>query len=194
MEKRLTEKQRKVLETLRRENLTGKSPSVREICEKTGIPSPSTVWRTVKSLEEKGIITVDRNVARGITLLQNEGRATVNVPIISDMDPITGKTDFKGEFLPYLISERYKDNCFALISKDSVAEIKTGDKAVFVLADIVPNGYLAAVKTVKGLRIGAVFHREEGTCVILGGIEYRVGSEADIAIVGRIIGFTRDFL
>lgn len=110
------------------------------------------------------------------------------------MDPITGKTDFKGEFLPYLISERYKDNCFALISKDSVAEIKTGDKAVFVLADIVPNGYLAAVKTVKGLRIGAVFHREEGTCVILGGIEYRVGSEADIAIVGRIIGFTRDFL
>lgn len=193
MEKGLNEKQAKVLKILQLENMTGKSPSVRELCEKTGISSPSTVWRIVKSLEEAGLIRVEKNTARGITLTQQEGKLSVNLPLISDMDPITGKTDFKGEFLPYLIPHKYKDKCYAFTSKDNVAEIKTGDKAVFLLADIVPNGYLAAVKTLTGLRIGAVFHRNEGTCVLLGGIEYRIGSEADIAIVGRIIGFVRDF-
>lgn len=194
MKSTLNERQSKVLELLRRESVTGNCPSVREICEKTGIASSSTVWRIIKSLEDKGFIAVSRNSARGITLLSEDGYVLANLPIITDLDPITGKAVTEKGFLPFTLPEKMKSKSYAVTAVSDIAEIKKGDTAVFVYADIVPDGFLAAVRTAKGIRIGAVFHREEGSFVHLEGNEYRIGGEADIAVVGRIIGFVRKFI
>lgn len=194
MKSTLNERQSKVLNILRRESVAGNCPSVREICEETGISSPSTVWRIIKSLEEKGFISVSRNSARGITILSEDGCVLVNLPIITDLDPITGKVVTERGFLPFTLPEKLKNRCYAVTVTADIAEIKKGDTAVFVYADIVPNGFLAAVRTGGGIRIGAVFHKENGSFVLLDGIEYRIGGEADIAVIGRIIGFIRKFI
>ena len=190
----LTGKEKQIFDVICAYVAESKSPSVREICEKTGIRSVSTVWRCLNSLEEKELIAISRNTARGISLLLGDGSVTVNLPVISDLDPITGKVTAGQNYLPFSLPKKIKDRCYAFVATGNIAEIKIGDTVVFVSADIIPDGYLAAVRTGKGLKTGAVFHRTEGMFVLIDGMEYRVGGEADIAIVGRIIGFVRKFL
>lgn len=69
--KGLTERQIKILEVLERfNNQNGYPPSIREICEKTGISSTSVVNYYLNQLEESGHIERDGRVSRGIRLVK----------------------------------------------------------------------------------------------------------------------------
>ncbi len=69
--KGLSERQVKILEVLERfSNQNGYPPSIREICDKTGISSTSVVNYYLNQLEESGYIERDGRVSRGIRLVK----------------------------------------------------------------------------------------------------------------------------
>jgi repressor LexA len=69
--KGLSERQVKILEMLERfNNQNGYPPSIREICDKTGISSTSVVNYYLNQLEEGGFIERDGRVSRGIRLVK----------------------------------------------------------------------------------------------------------------------------
>jgi repressor LexA len=69
--KGLSERQVKILEVLERfNNQNGYPPSIREICDKTGISSTSVVNYYLNQLEESGHIERDGRVSRGIRLVK----------------------------------------------------------------------------------------------------------------------------
>ena len=78
----LNETQSKVYSFLLKQMTDGFPPSVREICEATGIRSTSTVHAALTSLEEKGYITREHKNSRSIKL---------RVASSSSMVPLVGK-------------------------------------------------------------------------------------------------------
>jgi repressor LexA len=69
--KTLSERQKRILEVLERfQDQNGYPPSIREICEKTGISSTSVVNYYLDQLEDMGYIERDRRVSRGVRVLK----------------------------------------------------------------------------------------------------------------------------
>jgi repressor LexA len=69
--KGLSERQKKILEILEKfQTQYGYPPSIREICDKTGISSTSVVNYYLEQLEEMGYIERDRRVSRGVRVLK----------------------------------------------------------------------------------------------------------------------------
>jgi len=83
--KGLSERQVKILEVLERFHFqNGYPPSIREICDKTGISSTSVVNYYLNQLEEGGYIERDGRVSRGIRLVKplSETLATPATPSV----------------------------------------------------------------------------------------------------------------
>ncbi len=87
----LTEKQESVYNFLVKKLHSGLPPTVREICDATGIKSTSTVHAILNALEEYGYITRDARYSRAIRL-ENDfdasmvplvGRITAGQPILA---------------------------------------------------------------------------------------------------------------
>ena len=69
-EKKLSEKQNKVLDAIiRYKQIHGFPPTVREICNLTGYKSTSSVASHLKVLREKGMITWVESMPRTITVV-----------------------------------------------------------------------------------------------------------------------------
>ena len=87
MAQALSEKQRKILEFLKKEIITkGYPPSVREICDAVGLKSTSTVHGYLERLEKKGLIRRDPTKPRAIEILDDSTyvfkKELINVPIV----------------------------------------------------------------------------------------------------------------
>ena len=88
--KPLTKSQQKVFDYIKECSAEGRVPSVREICEHTGLKSTSTVHLHLKSLEEKGLIERDKGLNRSIRIAGEEkinqipimGRVTAGLPVL----------------------------------------------------------------------------------------------------------------
>jgi len=80
MGKRLSEKQRRILEFVGEYiDDNGYPPSMREICSAAGISSTSVVSYNLDRLEEAGLIARDREVSRGLRLAEpGQARVTPN--------------------------------------------------------------------------------------------------------------------
>ena len=92
--KPLTKSQQKVFNYIKECSEEGRVPSVREICEHTGLKSTSTVHLHLKSLEEKGLIERDKGLNRSIRITGEEkvnqipimGRVTAGLPVLAVED------------------------------------------------------------------------------------------------------------
>lgn len=87
----LTEKQTAVYKFLVKKQSEGLPPTVREICEETGIKSTSTVHAVLNALEENGYISRDKKFSRAIRV-ENDfdsafvplvGKVTAGQPILA---------------------------------------------------------------------------------------------------------------
>lgn len=84
----LSEKQQQILDYLKKEvHEKGYPPSVREICDATGLKSTSTVHGHLERLEKKGYIRRDATKPRAIEILDDEpvyvsDQKTASVPIV----------------------------------------------------------------------------------------------------------------
>lgn len=125
--KGLSERQKKILEALERfQEQYGYPPSIRELCDDTGISSTSVVNYYLDQLKEMGYIERDRRVSRGVRLLKplSEAVAAVVTPLKQTLQavddliriPIVGRIA-AGELMPVPPSD------FAYYDPDSVVDV-----------------------------------------------------------------------
>ena len=76
----LREREQAVFNLLLNRQQTGIMPTVREICNETGISSTSVVHKILASLEERGYIKRYSKSSRSIVI--ENYKSTVNIPIL----------------------------------------------------------------------------------------------------------------
>ena len=150
--KPLSEKQQKVLAFVKERLQDNIPPSVREICEATGIKSTSTVHAYLKRLEDDGYIDRRSGLNRAIRLPgENDtrvpllGKVTAGVPILAveeveDYVPFSGGSHFQpGELFALRVSGTSMLGA-GILDKDVVIVQRTnsaqnGDVVVALLED-----------------------------------------------------------
>ena len=108
----LKEKQQLVYNFLVQKRAEGIPPTVREICNATGISSTSTVHAILTVLEDYGYISVDRKNSRGIRIL-GEAPSSM-VPLVGKITagkPILAVEEIE-DYIPY--PSKNADGLFAL--------------------------------------------------------------------------------
>lgn len=105
MERPATERQQRILEVIRRFTVEqGYPPSVREIGERVGLSSSSTIHAHLKALEKRGLISRDPTKPRAM----RSGHASsalaeaIVMPIVGKVAagmPITAQENLEGEFV-----------------------------------------------------------------------------------------------
>jgi repressor LexA len=135
-------------------------PTIREIGQKVGISSTSVVKYNLDILERKGVINRNREISRGIRLIdETAGKATelIRVPLLGRIAAGTPIPVPDADFSPFgyeasieLTRDIVKDakNIYALeVQGDSMIDalIHDGDVVVMQHQERVENGELAAV-------------------------------------------------
>ncbi len=104
-EKPATERQRRILDVIRAFTAEhGYPPSVREIGERVGLSSSSTIHAHLKALEKRGLISRDPTKPRALRSgTPSPAADAVVLPILGRVAagiPITAQEDVEGEFRP----------------------------------------------------------------------------------------------
>lgn len=170
---KISAKQQQILDYIKEEILEkGYPPTVREICEKVGLHSTSSVHSHLNTLEENGYIRRDPTKPRAIEIMDDEfgltRREMTNIPVIGRVaagEPLLAVENIKNyfslptEFLPNcetyilevkgesMINVGFFEGDYLIIEKTNVA--KNGDIVVALIDDSVTvkrfykeNGYI----------------------------------------------------
>lgn len=174
----------------------GRTPSVREICEATGLKSTSTVHHHLSALEEKGLIEREHGLNRCIRIAGEE--RSVNVPLVGSVAagyPVLAVEEIE-TYIPIPESLSRGRELFALhVKGESMikAGIFDGDIVIVNRTPVASNGEIVVAligdeATVKR------FYKENG--------HFRLQPENDdfepiiadeVAILGKVISLIRYF-
>ena len=175
---KISEKQQLILDYIKEEILKkGYPPTVREICERVGLRSTSSVHSHLNTLEENGYIRRDPTKPRAIEIIDDEfgltRRDMTNIPIIGRVaagEPLLAVENIEDyfslptEFLPNnetfilkiqgesMINIGFYDGDFLIVEK--VSSANNGDVVVALIDDSV------TVKTFYKEEIGRASCRE----------------------------------
>lgn len=194
--KPLSKSQQKILDYLKKCSENGRVPSVREICDYTGLSSTSTVHHHLKALEEKGLIVREHGVNRCIQITGEE--KSVNVPVVGKVaagEPITAIQNIEF-YVP--VSEQLKRGreLFALrIQGESMvnAGILDGDIVVVHRTPVAENGEIV-VAMVEDSATVKRFYKENG--------HFRLQPENDsyepiivdeVVLLGKVVSLIRNY-
>jgi repressor LexA len=170
-----TERQSRILEVIRDFTAEhGYPPSVREIGERVGLSSSSTVQSHLKTLEKRGLIHRDPTKPRALTASEN-GRAPRSAPVQHEYGvlpilgkvaagvPITAAENIEGEFVVPLDFARKRDSFMLRVQGDSMvdAAILSGDLIVVSPQPDAKNGEIV-VAMLDGDATVKRFFREGG--------------------------------
>ncbi len=173
MDKPATERQQRILEVIRAFTVErGYPPSVREIGERVGLSSSSTIHAHLKALERRGLISRDPTKPRALrsdlnvppSPLQPE---SVVMPIVGKVAagvPITAEENVEGEFvLPTSFVPRSSDAFMLRVQGDSMIEaaILDGDLILVRPQKTASNGEIV-VAMLEGEATVKRFYREDG--------------------------------
>lgn len=158
---KITAKQQQILDYIKEEILAkGYPPTVREICEKVGLKSTSSVHAHLNSLEDKGYIKRDATKPRAIEIVDDEFNLTrremIHIPIVGRVaagEPLLAVENIEdyfaipagflpsGEFFilkikgESMINVGMYENDYIIVEKTSTA--KNGDIIVALIEDSV---------------------------------------------------------
>ena len=194
--KPLSKSQQKILDYLKKCSENGRVPSVREICDYTGLSSTSTVHHHLKALEEKGLIVREHGVNRCIQITGEE--KSVNVPVVGKVaagEPITAIQNIEF-YVP--VSEQLKRGreLFALrIQGESMvnAGILDGDIVIVHRTPVAENGEIV-VAMVEDSATVKRFYKENG--------HFRLQPENDsyepiivdeVMLLGKVVSLIRNY-
>ncbi len=202
-EKKISEKQREILEYIKEEYLKkGFSPSVREICKAVNLKSTSSVHSHLETLEKKGYIRKDPTKPRTIVLTDDEfavsNRSIVNIPIVGNVaagEPIFAQQNIEGYF-PMLAEDMPSGELFMLkVKGESMinAGIFSGDLIAVKKQASANNGDIV-VALVDDSATVKTFYKEKD--------HYRLQPENDsmdpiivqnVEILGKLAGLYRTY-
>ena len=203
MQSGTTERQQRILEVISEYTAErGYPPSVREIGERVGLSSSSTVQSHLKTLERRGLISRDPTKPRAIrseaTHPSNPvpGPETVTMPIIGKVAagvPITAQENVEGEFVLPAAFARHSDSFMLRVAGDSMidAAILDGDLILVRPQKSDSNGEIV-VAMLDGEATVKRFYKEEGRIRLQpenSAMEPIYGS--DVTIVGRVEAVVR---
>lgn len=192
--KKLTASQVRILEYLKQRAQDGLPPSVREICQATGLKSTSTVHAHLKTLEENGFISREAGLNRAIHITGEEkssqipilGRVTAGVPILA-IEDIEG-------YIPFSESQRRGRELFALrVVGESMknAGILDGDIVVSHKTPVAENGDIV-VALLEDEATVKRFYRENGHIRLQPeNPDFEPIIAEEISILGRVISVLR---
>src|SRR5579863_1685172 len=176
----------------------GYPPSVREIGERVGLSSSSTIHAHLKALERRGLISRDPTKPRALrSAMAPAAHNALVVPILGRVAagvPITAQEDVEGEFLlPSGYVPRASDAFMLRVQGDSMVEaaILDGDLILVRPQRTAENGEIV-VAMLDGEATVKRFYRESG--------RFRLQPEnqtmapiyaSDVEIVGRVEAVVR---
>ncbi len=145
----ITEKQEVILNIIKNYVFAnGYSPSIREICQITGLKSTSTVHMHLKKLSEEGYISYIKDKKRSIKITNHSGYEQIPVVgLISAGNPIFASENIEN-YIPVSYELSRGRDVFALrIKGDSMinAGILNNDLVIINKQSFVENGEIAAV-------------------------------------------------
>ncbi len=191
----LSERQQQIFDFIKKCHNEGRSPSIREICDETGLKSPSTAHHHLSALERKGLIERDK----GARLIKVVGEDKVNqVPILGRVTagmPVLAVEDIEG-YIPIKESFSRGRNLFALrIDGESMlnAGIYDGDIVIVNKTPVAENGSIV-IAMVEDEATCKRFYKENG--------HYRLQPENDefepiivdeVEILGTVISLFRNY-
>lgn len=124
--------QKVVYESIKKFIANGVTPTVREICDDTGLLSTSTVHSHLRTLERKGYISRDKK-HRSLKIVG--GESAITVPVLGKVtagNPIYAFEDISG-YAPFMASKAADKELFALrVSGESMKDIGILDKDVVI--------------------------------------------------------------
>ena len=196
-----TERQQRILEVIHEFTAErGYPPSVREIGERVGLSSSSTIHAHLKTLERRGLISRDPTKPRA---LRSEVAShitpspeTVVMPVIGKVAagvPITAQENVEGEFVLPATFARASDGFMLRVQGDSMvdAAILDGDLIVVRPQRVASNGEIV-VAMVDGEATVKRFYKEEGRVRLQPENQAMAPIYAsDVTIVGRVEAVVR---
>ncbi len=202
MDKPATERQQRIFEVIRAFTAEhGYPPSVREIGERVGLSSSSTIHAHLKALERRGMISRDptkpRALRSDLNAPQSHQPDSVVMPIVGKVAagvPITAEENLEGEFvLPTSFVPRSSDAFMLRVQGDSMVEaaILDGDLILVRPQKTASNGEIV-VAMLEGEATVKRFYRENG--------QVRLQPEnsamapiyaSDVDIIGRVEAVVR---
>lgn len=199
IEKPATERQRSILEIIRSFTAEqGYPPSVREIGERVGLSSSSTIHAHLKALERRGLISRDPTKPRALRSgTPPAAHDAIVMPILGRVAagvPITAQEDIEGEFLlPAGFVPRASESFMLRVQGDSMVEaaILDGDLILVRPQRSAENGEIV-VAMLEGEATVKRFYRESGR-VRLQPENRRMAPiyASDVEIVGRVEAVVR---
>lgn len=195
-----TERQRRILEVIREFTVErGYPPSVREIGERVGLSSSSTIHAHLKTLERRGLISRDPTKPRALRSEMPAGNPmpeTVVMPVVGKVAagvPITAQENVEGEFVLPASFARASDGFMLRVQGDSMVEaaILDGDLIVVRPQATANNGEIV-VAMLDGEATVKRFFKESGRVRLQP--ENRAMEPIysnDVTIVGRVEAVVR---
>lgn len=164
-----TERQQRILEVIRQFTAEqGYPPSVREIGERVGLSSSSTIHAHLKTLERRGLISRDPTKPRALRsdLGVPPAPESIVLPVVGKVAagvPITAQENLEGEFVLPASFTRASDGFMLRVQGDSMvdAAILDGDLIVVRPQRGASNGEIV-VAMVDGEATVKRFYKEDG--------------------------------
>lgn len=194
--KPLTKSQQKVFDYIKLCSEENRVPSVREICDATGLKSTSTVHLHLKTLESKGLIERDKGLNRSIRIAGEErasqipimGRVTAGMPVLA-VEDIEGYVPVKQSFC------RGRDLFALRIDGESMinAGILDGDIVIVERTPVADNGTIV-IALIEDEATCKRFYKENG--------HFRLQPENDafppiivdeVALLGKVVSLIRNY-
>jgi repressor LexA len=199
-DKPATERQRRILQVISEfTSERGYPPSVREIGERVGLSSSSTIHAHLKALEKRGLISRDPTKPRALRseVGSSASRDALVVPIIGKVAaglPITASENVEGEFvLPSAFVPKASDSFMLRVQGDSMIEaaILDGDLILVRPQPTADNGEVV-VAMLDGEATVKRFYREDGRIRLQPeNREMAPIYASDVEIVGRVEAVVR---
>ena len=196
MKQELNNTQRRVYEFLLERTQDGVPPSVREIGERVGLRSTSSVQANLDALEQKGFITRDAMHKRSIRIAGQQAQSVLQVPLLGTVTagaPILAVEQIE-TYLPYTGPVSRDKSLFALrVRGESMvnAGILSGDIVYVEKTPVARNGDIVVALLEDEATVKS-FYKENG--------HFRLQPENDtmdpifceeVIILGKVVSLLR---
>lgn len=192
----LTKSQQKVFDYLKSRVQSGLPPTVREICEATGLHSTSSVHAHLKTLEREGYIVREAGLNRAIRIVGE--RNAVQIPILGRVaagQPILAEQHVEG-YVPFTPPRGDGSDYFALNVRGEsmkLAGILNGDIVIARQTSTAEDGEIVVALIENEATVKTFYHDREHDCIRLQpeNPDFQPIYTREVSILGKVAAVVR---